>query len=322
MRYFIRPADFKDIPNLISLTRFFPLCSLPSNRIQLEQKIQISKKSFIKKLKAFQRNYIFVLEDKKEKCIAGSSQILSYFGPKRSLCYFLEKKQDSAFLKVKAIKSGRHQIGGLILHPKYRKSKELLGLQISLVRFLYMKIFTQDFSKTIEVSLTAPIQTTNNPFWKETGQTFLKKNYVFALKEFQKNREAFLKSFPKNLKIDIKSLSPQAQKCLNTVHPQTLPVYKGLLKRGFRQSRYYHLLDGGMYLTAKWSEMSFLKQSKKLNLKYQNPIKGEDHLIAQQTKKGFICLKTKAQKSGKNLILKKTSLLEEKSPSYSIKFPS
>ena len=321
MRYFIRPADFKDIPDLLSLTRFFPLCSLPSNRFQLEKKIQSSKNSFNKKLKPFQRNYIFVLEDKKKSRIVGSSQILSYFGPKRSLCYFLEKKQGSAFLKIKAIKKGRHQIGGLILHPLYRKSKEFLGLQISLARFLYIKSFPQDFSKTIEVSLTAPIQTSNNPFWKETGRPILKKNYSSALTSFQKNRTAFLKAFPKNLKIEIKKLSSQAQKCLNTVHPQTLPAYNGLLKRGFQQSRYYHLLDGGIYLTAKWNELPFLKPSQKLKLKFQNSVKGEGYLIAQQTKKGFICLKQQAKKSGKNLSLKKTNKLEEKSPCLSIRFP-
>ena len=321
MRYFIREADFKDIPEILSLARHFPLCSLPSNQFKLEKKIQISKESFNKVLKPFQRNYIFVLEDKKEKKVIGSSQILSYFGPNRSFCYLLEKKDKSSYLKIKQMKKGRHQIGGLILNPQYRKSKELLGLQIGIARFLYIKTFPQNFSKKIEVSLTAPIQETNNPFWKETGACFFKENYSSARQVFQKNREEFFKVFPKNLKINLKKLSPPAQNCLNTVHPQTLPVYKGLLKRGFYKSPHYHLLDGGIYLEAYWKKLAFLKQSQKLKIQYQNSIEGEDYFMAQQTKKGFFCVKLKAQKAGKSLILKKTNVLEEGKQALALKFP-
>ena len=319
MRYFIRPAEFKDIPEILSLTRHFPLCSLPSNRLKLKEKIQNSLKSFDKSLKASQRNYVFVLEDKREKRVIGSSQILSYFGSKRSVCYYLDNKE--SILKIKRVTKGRHQIGGLILDPKYRKSKELLGLQIGIARFLYIRAFPQDFSKIIEVSLTAPIQETNNPFWRETGAKILNKNYLSALKSFQKDREKFLKAFPKNLKIKRKDLSPQAQSCLDTVHPQTLPVYRGLLKRGFCKSRYYHLLDGGIYLEADWRKLDFLKPAQNLKIQYQSSLKGKDYFIAQQTKKSFVCLKLKAQKQGKNLILKKNSLLEEGKKALALKFP-
>ena len=309
MRYFIRSAQIKDIPTILSLTQYFPLCSLPSNKSKLKEKIKISQKSFDKTLKVGERNYIFVLEDKEKKQVIASSQILSYFGPKRSICYYLDKKEQA--LKIKQIKKDRHQIGGLILNPQYRKSKELLGLQIGLARFLYIKSHAKDFSKTIEVSLTAPIQENKNPFWKETGAKILDKNYLSALKAFHKNREEFLKAFPKNLKITLKNLSPLAQQCLKAVHPQTLPVYKGLLKRGFQKSQYHHLLDGGIYLEADWKKLPFLKQTQSLKIQYQNSIKGEDYFIAQQTEKDFICVKLKAKKQGKNLILKKNSLLKE-----------
>ena len=319
MRYFIREINFKDIPDILNLTQDFPICNLPSQKSQLEKKIQISKQSFNKSLKAYQRNYIFVLEDLKEKKVIASSQILSYFGPNRSVCYFLEKSGDH--LIIKEIKKGRHQIGGLILKSQYRKSKELLGLQIGLARFLYIKSFPKDFSKKIEVSLTAPIQKASNPFWKETGRKFLNKNYLSALKDFQKNRIEFLKAFPKNLKVEIKSLSPKAQLCLNKVHPQTLPVYKGLLKRGFHKSPYYHLLDGGIYLEADWIKLPFLKKAQKCFIQYKNSLQAEDYFIAQQTQKGFICNKLKAQKIKNQLLMKKNKQFVEGKPALALKFP-
>ena len=320
MRFFIRPVDFKDLSEILSLTQRFPLCSLPSNRSKLKEKIQISKESFNKSLKSSQRNYIFVLEDKKEKRVIASSQILSHFGPNRSFCYVL-KNQKNPYLKIKQIKRGRNQIGGLILNPQYRKSKELLGLQIGMARFLYIKSFPQDFSSKIEVSLTAPIKETNNPFWKETGQKILKKTYPSALKIFQKNRKEFFKAFPAYLKIEIKNLSPQAQNCLKAVHPQTVPVYKGLLKRGFYKIPHHHLLDGGIYLEASWRKLPFLKHAQNLKIQYKKPLKEEDYLISQQTKKGFVCVKLKAQKTGGTLILKKNSLLEEGKTAFALKFP-
>ena len=319
MRYFIRPAQIKDIPEILSLTQHFPLCSLPANKLKLKEKIQISQKSFAKTLKPGQRNYIFVLEDKRKKQVIASSQILSYFGSKRSVCYYLDKKESC--LKIKKIKQDRHQIGGLILNPQYRKSKDFLGFQIGMARFLYIKTFPQDFSKTIEVSLTAPIQKSNNPFWRETGAKILNKSYLSSLKAFQKNREDFLKAFPTNLKIKLKDLSPQAQNCLKTVHPQTLPVYKGLLKRGFHKSQYYHLLDGGIYLEAEWRKLPFLKSVQSLKIQYQSLVKGSDYFIAQQTKEGFVCLKLPAQKEGKNLILKKNNLLKEGEKAIALKIP-
>lgn len=296
MRFLIREADFKDRNSLLNLAKLFPLCSLPNSNSKLEEKIQTSKDSFKQILPKTKRNYIFIMEDRKEKKVIGSSQILSYFGKHKSLCYILKRKEKKSYLKLKTIKTGRHQIGGLILHPDYRNLPEKLGLQISLVRFLYIKTFSKEFSPLIEVSLTSPIQGTKNHFWKETGFKHLKKNYHLALKTFQKNRLEFFSLFPKYLKIDLNSLSPEAKNYLKQVHPQTLPVYKGLLKRGFHKTKHYHVLDGGIYLEAFWKKLSFLKKAKKQWIKKDTFIKKSfPFLLSQHTKQGFFCTQLKGE---------------------------
>ena len=257
IRYAIREAQLKDTADLLELTRYFPLCNLPSKALAIEKKIHISQKSFDKTLDPFKRNYLFVLEDRQKKQVIGSSQILSYFGDERSLCYFLNPK--TASLQIQLIKEGQHQLGGLILSPKYRKSKALLGLQIGIARFLYIKQFPKDFSKKLEVSLTPPLRNQSSDFWKETGELLIKKNYSLARLAFQKDRKKFFQAFPKKLILPLKSLSPLAKAGLNKVHPQTLPIYKGLLKRGFYKTQTYDLLDGGLYLEAYWAKLPFLK---------------------------------------------------------------
>ena len=201
MRFIIRSVDFKDREDLLDLRRQFPLCSLPDSKSELNKKIQTSKGSFNQSLPKEKRNYIFVLEDKKEKKVIGSSQILSYFGSSRTLCYFLKEKGEKQYLKLSRIKEGLSQIGGLILHKDYRKSPDFLGLQISAVRFLYIKTFPKEFSPVIEVSLTAPFKGKTNRFWTEIGSKYLKINYYSALKNLQKDRVRFLSLFPENLKI-------------------------------------------------------------------------------------------------------------------------
>lgn len=301
MRFVIRSADFKDREDLLELTKYFPLCSLPNNKSKLNKKIQISKKSFQQILPKKDRNYLFVLEDKKENKVIGSSQILSYFGPKQSLCYFLKKEKDHPYLNLEKMKAGRHQIGGLILHPKYRKSQDLLGLQIGLIRFLYIKTFSKAFSPIIEVSLTAPIEGRENQFWKETGRKHLKITYDFAFKTLQTNRLQFLSFFPKNLKISLNQLSLKAKSYMEQVHPQTLPVYEGLLKRGFYKTKRYHVLDGGIYLEAFWKELPFLKKTKKYLLKKGKVIKPSFFLLSQQTEQGFFCTRVKGEIKKQNL---------------------
>ena len=303
MRFFIRPADFKDKEDLLALSRLFPLGSLPRQSSQLEEKILISQKSFKQKGPKEKRLYLFVLEDTKQKKIIGSSQILPRFDPASSLRYSLKQQGGKVYLKLKSNQRGRNQIGGLILHPDFRKSKERLGLQIGLVRFLYIKTFSQEFSPLIEVSLTAPIKNNSNPFWRETGEKYLKISYQEALDYFRKDRAGFFSLFPKNLKIPLSQLSPSAKSCMKQIHPQTAPVYKGLLKRGFKPTKHYHVLDGGIYLSAYWEKLPFLKQTKEFFLKKSKEIKVSRFFLSQQTEKGFFCAPSPAQIKGSNLLI-------------------
>ena len=322
MHFIIRSVDFRDREGLLDLRRQFPLCSLPDNKSELDKKIQTSKESFSQSLPKEKRNYIFVLEDKKEKKVIGSSQILSYFGPKRTLCYFLKETKRNPCLQLARIKKGLSQIGGLILHKDYRKSSDFLGLQISAVRFLYIQTFPKEFSPVIEVSLTAPFKGKANHFWTETGSKHLKMSYYSALKNLQKDRVRFLSLFPKNLKIFLNQISPEAKSCMNQVHPQTFPVYKGLLKRGFSKAKRYHIIDGGIYLEAPWKTLSFSKKAKKHHLKKEKGLKGSSFLLSQQTEQGFFC--ARIQGKATKQILQSSSFpkeFEEGEKSLALPFP-
>ena len=347
MNYLIRPAEQKDLSDLLKLSRAFPLYNLPKNKKLLKEKLELSEQSFQKKQASFKRNYLFVLEDLKSKKLIASSQIISFFNKNYSYCYFLEKNKNSASLKLFSRESKRQQLGGLILEKSYRKSKEQLGLQISLARFLYIKQNERDFSKKIEVSLTGPFQNKDNPFWMETGAKYVKKNYLQVLEMYRKDPSSFLKKLPKNFEIPIQSLSKKAQLTLEKVHPETWSAYKGLLKRGFKTKSCYHLLDGGIYLESQTKnlvkpiqklKLQFLKEGKKKNLSFFliSPLsleRGQEREKEQEKgkKRGteeeiknlkttkdskkapspFIALRVRAEKVGKILRLEKKAFLKE-----------
>lgn len=303
MHFLIRSVKLKDRDDLLDLAQYFPLCSLPTDKIKLENKIRASQESFKHIRDKKERNYMFVLEDTQKKKIIGSSQILSYFGINRSLGYLLEKKNGKSYLKLHRLK-GQNEIGGLILHPDYRKSPALLGLQIGIVRFLYIKIFPNNFSPVVQVSLTAPIYNGKNYFWKETGFKYTKKNYKTALQSLQKNRDHFFSFFPKDLKIDVSQFSPSAKKFLTQVHPQAEPVYRGLSKVGFHKINYHHIIDGCIYMEAPWKKLSFLKKAKSCLLKTEKKIQTDSFLLAQQNKKGFFCTQVQGQIKNHSFLMK------------------
>ena len=304
MRFLIRQATLKDQKALLRLAEFFPLSSLPPNPVVLKKKLKTSQQSFNKSLNKHNRNYIFVMEDCKTKQLIASSQILSYFG--NNFCYFLQAKANNKVLKFKRITKGRHQNGGLILDPSYRKSTQKLGLQVSLARFLYIKTFPKEFSSLLEVSLTALIKSKKNHFWEQTGRGFLKKNYSKVLKNWSLKKENYLSLFPKNLQIPLSQLNKQAKDQLKSVDPQTYPVYKGLIKKGFKKTNRFHVLDGGIYLEAKWKNLAFLKKTKGLVLKKERDVKSlSQFFISQQTAKGFFCSLILGQVEGKHLCCKK-----------------
>ena len=302
MRFLLRPTDVKDLRGLLRLSRLFPLGSLPQNKARLEQKIQISKKSFKKILPPENRNHLFVMEDLAAKKLIASSQILSRAGKDGAL--FWIPNQNSSLLRLKSYRKQREEIGGLILDPAYRKNKERLGLQMGLVRFLYMMIYDKEFSPFVEVSLTAPVRGGSNRFWEETGDPIINKSHKQALLLFQKDRRGFFRLFPEGKEISLEGLSAKARQEIGKVGPQTLPVIKGLLKRGFKQTKRFHALDGGPCLSANRKQLPFLKKARLIHLKKGG--KAESFfLIAQASGKGFFCVRAQGSILSQTLLLPK-----------------
>lgn len=300
MNSIIRQGERKDIPQLVKLAKSFPLCNLPENKTQLAEIIETSNLSF---KKSISERYLFVLEYKGE--IIGSSQILSC--QTENYPYFsLHKKGSFPSLQLITNQKGQTQLGGLILHKKYRASSKKWGRQIGLFRFLYIAEHPEVFTKKIEVSLTAALEesNTNSLFWEYMGFPDLPKSYLNALALYKKDPSRFFSLFPKSKTIPLKDLMKKLKLPLEKVHPATLPVYKGLLKLGFKKVSRYHVLDGGLFLEGRKSSLPIIKQSRKVYLKQGQPGKENSYLWGQEAPDGFSGGLVKGEVKGNLLLLK------------------
>lgn len=286
--FIVRSGAFRDIPQLQRLAKTFPLCSLTEEKTRLWEIVEKSTLSFKKSLPIEQRRYLFVLE--LEGKIIGSSQILSYQGQTYPYFFLNEKNEQESFLELVTTQTGRTQLGGLILEPRYRSHPERLGRQIGLFRFLYIAENPEVFTEKVEVSLTAPLEDNNarSEFWSFLNCPDLPKEYPSALQLYKKDPIQFFSSFYKQKQIPLKTLPEKIKKSLKEVHRDTLPVYKGLLNLGFKKTNRYHILDGGIFLEGERQTLSVLRESRQVILKKKSSKNKNLFLWGKETEEGFI----------------------------------
>ena len=274
MRFLIRSARTEDKEQLQKLAETFPLCSLPKNPSDIQRKIRLSGLSFSGAVPFQERVYLFVLEDRMSGRLAGSGQILARYAGERHPYFVLDEGDSSLCLKF--VRSGAVQVGGLVLLPEFRRSPEKLGRQIGAVRFLYMLHEPEIWPKEVEVSLTAPLKDKNrvSPFWSAVGEGALSLDYQTAVELYRKDFSAFLSRIPVKMKIDLKSLPDGAARAVRDIHPETLSLYRGLLKLGFKKTAYRHFLDGGITLKARLRDIPYFARGKKAPWRFESPSLG------------------------------------------------
>ena len=323
MEFLMREALMKDSSQLKELAGHFYLGSLSADLKDIEDKIKISQDSFKKKIPIENRNFLFVLEDLAQRKIIGSSQILSAFGKNNSPCFLLIEEDGKKYLKLTKNRTGKHQMGGLILHFNYRHAKERLGLLLGGIRFLYINSYPEDFSKILEVNLTPPfkIKERYSAFWEEVGRKYIDEDVITGLDLYRKEKIDFFSRFPKNLKISLESLSREAKQCLQSVHSETQPAYEALLKLGFYKTNKYHFIDGGLFLESEVSKISLISQTQKVVLKTRDskadPKADSLYLVGQETSMGFIGSFIKGFLEGDDFYFKEeASFFEEGRPAF------
>lgn len=298
--YLLRDVQKEDLKGLLRVAAVLNSVNLPNNEEVLEGLIDKSVKSFSGKIEnPFAREYLFVLEDVRNKKLVGTSMIIAQHGTREAPhIYFqvTEAEHYSASLdrhfrhKVLSIGynyEGPTEIGGLVVDPPYRSGAEKPGKQLSFVRFLYMAMHRKSFRERVLAELLPPLLPDGrSPLWEAVGKKFTGLTYKEADRLSRKNKEFIKELFP-NSDIYATLFPERARRIIGEVGADTRGVQRMLQRIGFNYVHHIDPFDGGPHFEANLADVSLVRRFRTVELA-KAPLEGEadEYLVASERATG------------------------------------
>jgi arginine N-succinyltransferase len=272
--YEIRGAVSSDEDQLLEVARHLNTVNLPADRDEIRGILELSQKSFSGAVKdPRRREYVFVLADLEKERIVGTAMIIGQLGRRDAPYVYVDVFEEERYsatldkhfrhvvLKIGYSYSGPTEIGGLIVSPEYRKKPERLGLLISYVRFLYIKMHADWFRDELLAELLPPLEPDGTShLWNAVGRKFTEMTYAEADRLSKRNKEFVKGLFPEG-PIYATLLPETAQDVIGKVGAQTKGVERMLCRVGFRYAWRVDPFDGGPHFTAVTNEVSLVRLS-------------------------------------------------------------
>ena len=279
VRYQVRGALKSDEEQLLAVAHHLNTVNLPDDREEIRGILEHAADSFTGHIKdPRRRQYVFVLEDKKEDKIIGTSMIIGQLGRRDAPYIYLDVIQEERYsatldrhfnhttLNVGYSYNGPTEIGGLVLSPEYRKVPERLGLFISYVRFLYIRAHRELCRDEILAELLPPLEPDGTShLWNALGRHFTDLSYAEADRLSKKNKEFIRSLFPEGT-LYASLLPEQAQAVIGKVGVQTKGVEKMLRRIGFRYAERVDPFDGGPHFVAPTDEITLVQATRKMKV--------------------------------------------------------
>lgn len=276
--FFVRSVRPADLGAVLTVARHLDSYNLPADRAALKKLIRDSVLSFSGRLAPDNRRYLFVAEDMKTKRIVGTSLILARHGTPRlpHLAFqvghevkksaSLQKRVRHQTLTLRKDTRGFTEIGGLAVLPRFRRSKEKIGKQLSYARFAYMAAHPQLFRPRVLVEYIPEVDhETGNKLWTYLGQNFTDLSYHVADRLSAHNKEFILSLFPKE-KIYTCVLPYSAQRMIGALAPGAEASLHLLKRVGFRFLNQVDPFDGGPHYAAALRGISLVRQTRRMRL--------------------------------------------------------
>lgn len=309
--FLVREAESRDLEDLYRLAGMANFINLPRDQAILTKQITKSTNSFRGKI-SDPRNaeYLFVIEDREEGRVIGSSMMIAQHGtPDEPHTYFqvLTKKKVSKSLHIGFLHQvlrlgfnfdGPTEIGGLVISPDYRGHPEKLGRFLSFSRFMYIAARRPFFRDEVLSELMPPFNDRGeSPIWEEIGRKFANLSYAEADRLSRRSKEFITSLFPEG---DIYTcmLSSEARQAIGEVHPDTVPVKRMLESIGFRYRNMIDPFDGGPHYWAKTSTIDPVKRTRHVKLVTDKPLKDARDakgMLLAFTKKGVRIVQAEVQ---------------------------
>ena len=304
-RYQIRAATPADHDDLLELARFLDSVNLPNDSDAIAEILDLSQRSFNGSLaNTRKREYVFVLRDLEKRRAVGTSMVIGQLGRRDAPYIYFDVSAEEKYsatldrhfvhqvLSIGYSYNGPTEIGGLVMHPEYRRAPERLGMLISYVRFLWIATHRAEFRDQILAELLPPLEADGTShLWEAVGRHFTGLSYREADRLSKKNKEFIRGLFPEG-EIFASLLSPEAQAVIGKTGPQTRGVEKLLRRIGFRYADRVDPFDGGPHFIAPTDEIVLVQRTRKGAVTIANVRGARRALVAREQKEApyFECL--------------------------------
>lgn len=275
-RFEIRSAGPEDEGPLFELARHLNTVNLPNDRDHVRSLLEDSEKSFSgEEQNVARRRYVFVLWDSEQQRAAGSSSIIAQLGRRDApYIYFDVLKEEKysrtidahfehTLLRLGFSYGGPTELGGLVVHPDYRRMPERLGRMISYVRFLFIAAHREAFRAELLAELLPPLEPDGGSLlWDALGRRFTAMSYAEADLLSSENKDFIRDLFPGGV-IYATLFDEAAQRLIGRVGSQTRGVEKMLRRIGFEYAERIDPFDGGPHFVARTGDVTLVRQTRR-----------------------------------------------------------
>jgi arginine N-succinyltransferase len=279
VRYEIRAATRADHDGLFRLAEHLDSVNLPHDAQEIDDILTASERSFSGEIAdPKKRQFVFVLWDRHEDRAVGTSMIIAQLGSRDAPYIFFDVHKEERYsatldkhfihpvLSIGYSYFGPTEIGGLVVHPDYRKAPERLGMLISYVRFIFIAIHRELFQNRVLAELMPPLEPDGTSrLWEAVGRRFTGLTYREADRLSKKNKEFIRGLFPSG-DIYASLLAPEAQAVIGEVGRETRGVAKMLSRIGFRYWDRVDPFDGGPHYIASTDEIDLVQRTHRCRL--------------------------------------------------------
>ncbi|HWA28275.1 MAG TPA: arginine N-succinyltransferase [Lacunisphaera sp.] len=270
----IRAGTTEHFDDVCELARHLNTVNLPDSPPAIRKLLDLSERSFSGAVRdPLAREYVFVLYDARRKRVIGTSMVIAQLGNRSAPYIYLSVGREEKYsatldrhfvhrvLTTRYNYDGPTEIGGLVMHPDFRRSPERLGSLIAYVRFLFIAMNRKLFRDELLAELLPPFEADgSSPLWEAYGRRFTGLSYREADQLSKINKEFVRSLFPDEIYATL--LSDQAQRAIGEVGPETRGVEKMLRRIGFEYAERVDPFDGGPHFTCATDKVTLIQQAR------------------------------------------------------------